>query len=400
MIARKMIRILFTAAFGLGAGVIVALWIEHSTPLTLPMPDGPFAVGRTLLDWVSDKPDGRHELLAHLWYPAAAERSAATSEDYTPASMLPRGGLPGPALLKPLTWVFSLTSRDPAKVREHSFRDAAVSSRQAPYPVILLRGGASAEVARYSLLAEDLASHGYVVVGFDVPYRTSQVVFPDGRVFDEKPENNPELVEGAGLDALAARLAQDWSADMSLALDQLARLNDSDSTGRFTGKLDLQRAGAFGHSLGGSEALQFCHDDPRCKAALDLDGGLWGSFVHQDFSRPVMLLMSDHAGESDPESTEIAANLHSFLARIPTENRTAVMIRGANHYMFSDDALLRSRPLMWSLRKLHVTRIDSPRQLAIAQYAIRSFFDASLRASPASPPRILTTDYPELQAFQ
>jgi hypothetical protein len=35
-----------------------------------------------------------------------------------------------------------------------------------------MRGGASAPVANYSTLAEDLASHGFVVVGFDAPYRT------------------------------------------------------------------------------------------------------------------------------------------------------------------------------------------------------------------------------------
>jgi len=40
----------------------------------------------------------------------------------------------------------------------------------------------------YSTLAEDLASHGYVVVAFDAPYRTGQVVFPDGRVIARTPE--------------------------------------------------------------------------------------------------------------------------------------------------------------------------------------------------------------------
>jgi predicted dienelactone hydrolase len=62
-----------------------------------------------------------------------------------------------------------------------------------------MRAGASAEVANYSILAEDLASHGYVVVGFDAPYRTYVVVFPDGRVMRRTPENNPELcLERAG----------------------------------------------------------------------------------------------------------------------------------------------------------------------------------------------------------
>jgi predicted alpha/beta-hydrolase family hydrolase len=58
-----------------------------------------------------------------------------------------------------------------------------------------MRAGASLEVWNYSALAEDLAGHGYVVVGFDAPYRTGVVVFPDGRMMRRTPENNPELCE-------------------------------------------------------------------------------------------------------------------------------------------------------------------------------------------------------------
>jgi predicted dienelactone hydrolase len=57
--------------------------------------------------------------------------------------------------------------------------------------VVILRAGASLEVLSYSTLAEDLASHGYVVVGIDAPYRTWTVVFPGGRVLRRTPENNP-----------------------------------------------------------------------------------------------------------------------------------------------------------------------------------------------------------------
>ena len=32
-------------------------------------------------------------------------------------------------------------------------------------------------------------------------------------------------------------------------------------------KLEIARLGVFGHSFGGATALQFCHDDSRCKAA-------------------------------------------------------------------------------------------------------------------------------------
>jgi hypothetical protein len=46
--------------------------------------------------------------------------------------------------------------------------------------------------AQLPTLAEDLASHGYIVVGFDA-LRTGRVVFPDGRVMGGGTEQ-PDVV--------------------------------------------------------------------------------------------------------------------------------------------------------------------------------------------------------------
>jgi predicted dienelactone hydrolase len=78
-------------------------------------------------------------------------------------------------------------TRDLSRVRTHSVRDAKISDEQPSYPVVVMRGGFSGLVAGYTSLAEDLASHGYVVVGFDAPYLTSIVVFPDGRRSSARP---------------------------------------------------------------------------------------------------------------------------------------------------------------------------------------------------------------------
>src|SRR5262245_29864579 len=120
--------------------------------------------------------------------------------------------------------VFRLLTRDLSKVHGHSIRNANVSPQQRSYPVLIMRAGASAPVMNYSTLAEDLASHGYVVVGFDAPYRTGLVVFPDGRVIARRSENNPELFSGAELIRLANKLLAAWTADIAFVIDQLERL--------------------------------------------------------------------------------------------------------------------------------------------------------------------------------
>jgi predicted dienelactone hydrolase len=150
------------------AALLGSLWLEHRTEVTLPAPTGPFAVGRSLYDWTdATAPDTlapvagtRRELLVWIWYPSAAGERAAM-EEYLPAPMRTAAGEP--------VSILRLLTRDPSKVHSHSHRDSAVSPRQRSYPVVIMRAGASAEVVKYSTLAEDLASHGYIVVGLDAP---------------------------------------------------------------------------------------------------------------------------------------------------------------------------------------------------------------------------------------
>ena len=81
--------------------------------------------------------------------------------------------------------------RDPAKVRCHSVENAAVAPARPKYPIVIFSSGIGALAFQYTTLVEDLASHGYIVVGADRPYSTSVVVMPDGRVIHKTVEGNP-----------------------------------------------------------------------------------------------------------------------------------------------------------------------------------------------------------------
>jgi len=352
------------------AALLAALWLEHRTDVTLPAPTGAFAVGRELFDWRGDQ----RELLVWIWYPATP---SAMLDDYVPPSVRPPAGAAG---------IFKLLTRDLSKVHGHSLRNAGVSRQQRSYPVVIMRSGGSAPVMNYSTLAEDLASHGYVVVGFDAPYRTGLVVFPDGRVIARTPENNPELVSGKEFTRLANKLLAAWTADIAFALDRLEQLNASDASGKFTGRLDMTRVGLFGHSFGGAQAAQFCHDDARCKAGIDIDGAPIGSVIQSGIDRPFMFLLSDHRGESGPESSQIMANIQSIYDRLPTDRRFRMTIGGANHFTFSDDgAVVKSRVFRGILRMLGKLRIDGRRQLAVTAYCVHTFFDAYLEGASVAP---------------
>ena len=426
---KRLFRIVLAiAAIGAAAVLIVVLllWRDHSTELTLPAPTGSFTVGRATDVWRDDT----RELPIWIWYPAV--RSAdANPADYVPRYWLEAlGSRPRSRIGAVMS---TLLTRDAGRVRPHSVVNAAVAGGQPPYPVVILRGGLGAWTTDYTTLAEDLASHGYVVVGFDAPGRTGVVVFPDGRVVERPPENNPETVADADARrALAEKLLAAWVADVGFVVDRLERLNTEQSQpaeqsqsavagralagrlnteqsavaggtfaqsavaggtfaqsavagGTFAGRLNLHALGVVGHSLGGATALQFCHVDARCRAGIDIDGLPLGSVVRDGLRTPFMFLLSDHGGEtSDPEARRIGADIQSIYDRLPADARSMVTIPGSNHFSFSDQMVTRPQTAMKLLQVVGVLKLEPRQGLAIAAEHVRRFFDARLKGSRSS----------------
>ena len=385
------------AALGIAA-LLALLWEEHRTELTLPAPTGRFAVGRTSYWWVNQAQvddlapasNEKREVVVWIWYPSAGPESIAPTEYLPSAWHEPRARRAGVLQSKFLT-------RDPAVVRVHSSSDPGISPEQNSYPVVIMRPGGSALTTDFTTLAEDLASHGYVVVGFDAPYRSGVVVFPDGRVvLRSQAANTDDLAAPGAQERFVTKILPMWSGDARFVVDQLGRLDAADPSGRFKGRLDLGRLGVFGHSFGGATALQFCHDDSRCKAGIDLDGEPLGSVVKEGPTQPFLFLLSDHGDLSAPEPHKVITDLESLYDRLPN-GRLLLFIRGANHFSFSDQILLKSQYFVGALQHLQRRALDGPRGLRITTDYVHTFFDVYLRGSPASLLDNLRQAYPEVQ---
>jgi dienelactone hydrolase len=163
----------------------------------------------------------------------------------------------------------------------------------------------------------------------------------------------------------------------------------------------MQRIGVFGHSLGGATALQFCHDDSRCKAGIDVDGAPLGSVVAEGVTQPFMFLLSDHRGESTDAETpdairQAGANIRSIYDRQRSDRRLEIVIHGANHYMFSDGAMLKSPLVMRAMLTLGIVRLDGRRQVAVTGHCISTFFDVYLKGTPVSELKD-QSEYPEIE---
>ncbi len=377
--------------------LLALLWLDHTRSTALPQPTGPFAVGRTTYVWRSTtqadagapRSGAKQTIYAWIWYPADIQRSPSQTVEYMPQPWRV-------ASEKQMGWLLKLfLTRDLSLVRTHSIGDAKVSTRQHSYPVLLMRTGNAALTTRYSSLAEELASHGYVVVGIDAPYLSTLVVSPNGQVIERSKENNTDLVSGPEQEHLGVHLVDSWSSDMGFALDQLQRLNQLDPSGRFTGRLDLQKVGIFGHSLGGAEALQFCHEDVRCKAGADVDGAPIGAVVATGVRQPFMFLLSDHRGE--PDAPAVLANIRSIYEKLPADRRLEIVIRGANHFGFTDDGALLKAPLAQSiLRSIGVMQLSGKRQIAVTNHYLVAFFDVYLKGAPRATLQD-NPEYPEVE---
>jgi hypothetical protein len=392
---RGIAAVALVAALGV-LTLLFLMWREHKTEITLPSPTGLSDVGRTMYTWVNDSETDefapvqgtKRQVIAWIWYPAAT--SSAPPAEYLPAPWRDAEAKHSGVLMT------KFLTRDSSLVHTHSTSDPNVSSEQRSYPIVIMRAGGGALTTDFTTLAEDLASHGYVVVGFDAPYLTSFVVLPDRRVVERPPSNDPENLDADQAHRLIARLLPIWTSDTKFVVNQLEQLNGAPS-GKFAGRLDLHRLGMFGHSFGGATALQFCHEDVRCKAGVDIDGAPYGSVVQDGLRQPFMFILSDHSRElSDPAGQQVMADIHSIYGGLP--NGFLSTIRGANHFSFSDQALLKSQYLIRMLSSFGgMGKLDSHRGLSITSDYVHTFFDIHLKDSPPSLMKEASTRYPEVQ---
>jgi predicted dienelactone hydrolase len=398
-IVRKLFKILAGLVLLLIAGIATILGLlrlEHGFAVELPVPTGSFAVGRVTYHWVDPSridslapiTGQKRELIVWIWYPVAPKTTAQPAE-YQPAS------LRDAVAREQGTVMTKFFTRDLALVRSHSFADAEVSPAQRTYPVVIMKSGIGALATDYSTLAEDLASHGFIVVGSDSPYSTFVVVFPDGRVAKRTPAGNPpeNLAEQARR-RVASELVKVWAADTRFELDQLERLNATDSSSKFAGRLDLTSVEIFGHSFGGATAAQVCHEDARCKAGIDMDGNPFGSVIEEGLTQPFLYILSEHSGEKGEDTRLILANIHSICESDKGGCQIAT-IRGFRHFNFSDQALLKDHYMGRAIGLLGP--VGERRGLAIAAACVDAFFEMHLKNAPRQLLTNVAKEYPEIQ---
>jgi dienelactone hydrolase len=359
------------------------LW-SLRTPL--PLPTGAHAVGTDVLRIVdSSRAASRsirtRPLVVQRWYPARRGTGV-------PASYLAE-----PALLDSMMRAGYLDLR-PDEMR--GWRDVRLRARlgaraAAPpdprgWPVIVLSHGLGAARSHYSALAQELASHGYVVLAIDHPIGGFTLA-PDGRLL--RP----------GVDSLhyssspLASVVRDWAIDDAFVVRRAAALAAPGSAAGGGVVIDTTRVAAIGHSLGGAAALQACLSQPLFDACADMDGDVFGDVETTGIGKPILVLLSQPDRRRRPPARDSAESARrEEFARMGRERDstwTAICARqrgapcfvvklvGTAHFSFSDAPF----QMPSQLRGVGATRTPAEMHRAMT-VRLLDFLDHELRSKP------------------
>ena len=343
--------------------VILTAVLVMAAAQTLPRPSGQYPIGRVALNWqdksrpevITDAPDDYRELLVYIWYPAA--KATAAPGPYWPgiervagAAAAQLTNMVGPA------W----PAIAGGTLRSHATDNAKVGA-SGQLPILLFSPGGGSSSIAYTAQMEELASHGYVVVGVEHTFDAPVVLFPDGRVIPSAGAYWARLrMNSADDEAYEKKLSEMFAADLVFAVGKLEELS-RDRSSMFYGRLDTSRLGVFGHSRGGRNVARACQLDARIKACLSEDGSMawqpfWLDSNGRSMNQPFMML--DHLDLDLPDEVyaQIGTTREAYIANRSARQREAdariygtirggsyhvtITTPGISHNSFSDFRLL------------------------------------------------------------
>ncbi|HTJ36630.1 MAG TPA: acetylhydrolase [Dactylosporangium sp.] len=369
MTRRELVRAAIAAGvavpFGLAGRDSAAAAVHEAAPITLPGPTGAFPVGTVALRLVDrSRPDplattNRYrELMASVWYPAR------DTQRYAPAPwmaadlltvLLESAGFPGDAVAAPLT---------------AGHVGAPVWRGGERLPVVVFSHGAHDHRGDATIVVQELASHGYVVVTVD---HTGDAFsrFPDGRIITPVDPLGPA----------------DFAADVRFVLDRvedLARGRNPDADGRrlpagLCGGVDPRRVGMFGWSKGATATALVMLADRRVRAGLSLDGPMQPE-ITTDLDRPFMLMTAEFTRAAEPSVAQLWSHLKGWRRNIQAD--------GAVHRSYVDlQALMPQLAAVVGMSdeelRQWIGTLDPGRAVAIQRAYPLAFFDRHLRGRPA-----------------
>jgi dienelactone hydrolase len=359
--------------------VSMSLVLSWALPMfKLPTPTGEYPIGtRTLYltdhqreEMHAGAPPGKRQLVVQLWYPAKSSKGRRARYRQWKET-------------KPL-------SSYQAVLETHAIENAQLPEGR--FAVLVFNHAWRGFRNRTTFLAQELASHGFVVAAVSHTYNASIVALSDGTVARSQQFDIgfccPTYIPLEERRALADEELQVQVDDCSFVLDELQRFNKTPGH-PFEQHLNFDQIGTYGHSFGGAVSVELAKLDPRVKCALQLDGVFHGTSSIEGISKPLMVIDSDVviASPEPPADPDPLVQSNHEWARMSANAKMAtlanlggyrVFVDGISHENFSDSSF------MSPLRKLsHAGPMKPHRTAEILNTCMLAFFNQTLRNQPS-----------------
>jgi len=372
--------------------------ISIAGAVIFPVPDpypitGPYQVGTREIHLIDPSrneiygtdPAAPREFMAQIWYPA--KPSSANQQ----AQWMPAIQFAGPAIADKLD-LPAFTLGHLKYVLANAYLEAEPIKDGSTFPVLIFSHGWEGFKEQNIHQVEELASHGYVVIGISHTYGSVLTVFPDGRQFPTNQNALPDGVSDEAYDLASNLVIQQWAGDIIWTLDELESMDHESGDWFLSGIVDLGRVGVFGHSTGGGAAVEFCLVDERCQAILGMD--VWAEpaepkILELHLTQPALIMHSE--GWYSPNEPDRNYELIGTLAERAESDVDEIALIGTRHYDFSSLPLLTPLASQLGLKG----PIPGTLGLEIINAETVAFFDKYLKGDKSINLEEISNRYPE-----
>lgn len=291
-------------------------------------------IGLRDVDWVDSSRVDPHygdyrRLNVRIWYPAAHPGADSLLASYYPWL----------DLVDKASDYWSAEQVD--RLREchlSAYPGAPLLQQKAGFPVIVFSPSLGGHLSHYSHYAERLAREGYVVLGMNHLYESAYVLdvagsrfIPSNQMFHDslKELSIPDEITADQYRLVKGDRQKVLGEDVVFALDQLAK------TSFLQGRLDLEKVGAFGHSIGGAAIVYASLLDDRIGALINMDGTPPSVALDRGVDVPYLFLEDLTDYENHPGYILLHARRQGFCER-NTAASWRILFAGFHHNSFLD----------------------------------------------------------------